>query len=67
MSILGEAVVTQYPFWRSCKERKMKILGLNDDTKYGKIVSIAADGVTFVSNGKRVVYTLADVEKMFSI
>lgn len=44
----------------------MKILGLNDDTKYGKVVSIKADGVTFVSNGKKVVYTLADVTKMFS-
>ena len=65
MSILGEVVVTQYPFWQPCKERKMKILGLNDDTKYGKVVSIKVDGVTFVSNGKRVVYTLADVEKMF--
>lgn len=43
----------------------MKILGLNDDTKYGKVVGIRRDGVTFVSNGKRVVYTLADVEKMF--
>ena len=43
----------------------MKILGLNDDTKYGKVVSIRRDGVTFDSNGKRVVYTLADVEKMF--
>lgn len=43
----------------------MKILGLNDDTKYGKVVSIRRDGVTFVANGKRVVYTLADVEKMF--
>jgi hypothetical protein len=45
----------------------MKILGLNDDTKYGKVVSIATDGVTFVANGKRVVYTLADVEKMITI
>ena len=44
----------------------MKILGLNDDTKYGKVVSIQRDGVAFVQNGKRVVYTLADVEKMFS-
>ena len=43
----------------------MKILGLNDDTKYGQVVSISRDGVTFVSNGQRVVYTLADVEKMF--
>jgi hypothetical protein len=43
----------------------MKILGLNDDTKYGKVVSITADGVVFVDNGRRVVYTLADVEKMF--
>ena len=43
----------------------MKILGLNDDTKYGKVVSISRDGVTFVSNGQRVAYTLADVEKMF--
>jgi hypothetical protein len=42
----------------------MKILGLNDDTKYGKVVSIKADGVTFVANGAKVVYTLADVEKM---
>ncbi|MFM9151723.1 MAG: hypothetical protein ACKOPU_05560 [Candidatus Planktophila sp.] len=44
----------------------MKILGLNDDTKYGKVFSIKRDGVTFVLNGKKVVYTLADVEKMFS-
>jgi hypothetical protein len=43
----------------------MKILGLNDDTKCGKVVKIARDGVTFDTNGKRVVYTLADVEKMF--
>ena len=43
----------------------MKILGLNDDTKYGKVVSITVDGVVFTKNGKRVVYTLADVEKMF--
>ena len=43
----------------------MKILGLNDDTKYGKVVSIQRDGVTFVLNGKKVVYTLADVTKMF--
>jgi hypothetical protein len=42
----------------------MKILGLNDNTKYGKVVGIYRDGVVFVSNGKRVVYTLADVEKM---
>jgi hypothetical protein len=42
----------------------MKILGLNDDTKYGKVVKIERNGVTFVSNGKRVVYTLANVEKM---
>jgi hypothetical protein len=48
------------------EEQRMKILGLNDDTKYGKVVSIQRDGVTFVSNGKRVVYTLADVEKMFA-
>jgi hypothetical protein len=47
------------------RRKKMKILGLNDDTKYGKVVSIKADGVTFVANNKRVVYTLADVEKMF--
>lgn len=44
----------------------MKILGLNDDTKYGKVVSIKRDGVMFVLNGKKVVYTLADVEKMFN-
>ena len=44
----------------------MKILGLNDVTKAGKVVSISRDGVTFDSNGKRVVYTLADVEKMVS-
>ena len=44
----------------------MKILGLNDDTKHGKIVSIGVDGITFDKNGKRVVYTLADVEKMIS-
>lgn len=44
----------------------MKVLGLNDDTKYGKVVSIKRDGVTFVLNGKKVVYTLADVEKMFN-
>ena len=43
----------------------MMILGLNDDTKYGKVVSISRDGVTFLVDGKRVVYTLADVEKMF--
>lgn len=43
----------------------MKILGLNDDTKYGKVVSISVDGVVFVKSGKRVVYTLANVEKMF--
>ena len=43
----------------------MKILGLNDDTKYGKVVKIARDGVTFDANGAKVVYTLADVEKMF--
>jgi hypothetical protein len=43
----------------------MKILGLNDDTKYGKVVSITVDGVEFVSNGAKVVYTLADVEKFF--
>ena len=43
----------------------MKILGLNDDTKYGKVVGIYRDGVVFISNGKRVVYTLANVEKMF--
>jgi hypothetical protein len=42
----------------------MKILGLNDDTKYGKVVSITVDGVVFVDNGRRVVYTLADVENM---
>jgi hypothetical protein len=47
------------------RRKKMKILGLNDDTKYGKVVSIKADGVTFVANGAKVVYTLADVEKMF--
>jgi hypothetical protein len=45
----------------------MKILGLNDDTKYGKVISICCDGVTFELNGKRVVYTLADVEKMITI
>jgi hypothetical protein len=45
----------------------MKILGLNDNTKYGRVVSISIDGVTFVSNDKRVVYTLADVEKMFGV
>ena len=44
----------------------MKILGLNDDTKYGKVVSITVDGVVFDDNGNKVVYTLADVEKMFS-
>ena len=43
----------------------MKILGLNDNTKHGKVVSISRDGVVFDNNGKRVVYTLADVEKMF--
>ena len=43
----------------------MKILGLNDDTKYGKVVSISRDGVTFLDDGNRVVYTLSDVEKMF--
>ena len=44
----------------------MKILGLNDDTKYGKVVSISRDGVTFANGGKRVVYTLVEVEKMFT-
>lgn len=44
----------------------MKILGLNDDTKYGKVVGISRDGVVFANGGKRVVYTLADVEKMFT-
>jgi|NOAtaT_7_FD_contig_21_10257686_length_284_multi_2_in_0_out_0_1 hypothetical protein len=48
------------------EEQRMKILGLNDDTKYGKVVSIAANGVTFVLNGKTAVYALADVEKMFT-
>jgi len=43
----------------------MKILGLNDDTKYGKVIVISLDGVVFVSNSKKVVYTLAEVEKMF--
>jgi len=43
----------------------MKILGLGDETDAGKVVRISRDGVTFDSNGKRVVYTLADVEKMF--
>jgi hypothetical protein len=47
-------------------EKKMKILGLNDDTKYGKVISISGDGVVFEKNGKRVVYTLSDVEKMLS-
>lgn len=42
----------------------MKVLGLNDDTKYGKVVKIARDGVTFELNGAKVVYTLADVESM---
>jgi hypothetical protein len=42
----------------------MKILGLNDDTKYGKVVGIRRDGVTFEKNGAKVVYTLAEVEKM---
>jgi len=44
----------------------MKILGLNDDTKYGKVISISGDGVVFEKNGKRIVYTLSDVEKMLS-
>ena len=43
----------------------MKVLGLNDDTKHGKVVKISRDGVTFVDNGAKVVYTLAEVEKMF--
>ena len=43
----------------------MKILGLNDDTIAGKVVSIKADGVTFEKNGVRVVLTLTDVETMF--
>jgi hypothetical protein len=42
----------------------MKILGLNDDTKYGKVVKIARNGVTFEKNGARVVLTLTDVESM---
>jgi hypothetical protein len=42
----------------------MKILGLNDDTKYGKVVRISRDGVTFEKNGARVVLTLTDVESM---
>lgn len=42
----------------------MKILGLNDDTIAGKVVSIKADGVTFEKNGVRVVLTLTDVETM---
>jgi len=49
------------------REIFMKILGLNDDTKYGKVVSISRDSVVFVANGKRVVYTLTDVEKMFGV
>lgn len=44
----------------------MKILGLNDDTKHGKVVVISVDGVIFVSGDKRVAYTLSEVEKMFS-
>ncbi len=43
----------------------MKVLGLNDDTKYGKVVKIARDGVTFELNGAKAVYALAEVEKMF--
>jgi hypothetical protein len=42
----------------------MKVLGLNDDTKYGKVVRISRDGVTFENNGARVVLTLAYVESM---
>lgn len=42
----------------------MKILGLNDDTIAGKVVSIKADGVTFDKNGAKVVLTLAEVESM---
>jgi hypothetical protein len=42
----------------------MKILGLGDNTNYGKVVKIARSGVTFLVDGKRVVYTLADVESM---
>jgi len=44
----------------------MKIIGMGDNTKYGFVISISRDGVTFDKNGKRVVYTLADVEKMFT-
>jgi len=46
------------------RRKKMKVLGLNDDTKYGKVVSISRDGVTFELNGAKVVYTLANVESM---
>lgn len=45
----------------------MKVLGLNDVTKAGRVVRISRDGVTFETNGKRVVYTLADVEKMIGL
>ena len=45
----------------------MKVLGLNDVTKAGRVVRISRDGVTFENNGKRVVYTLVDVEKMIGL
>jgi hypothetical protein len=42
----------------------MKILGLNDETDAGKVLSISRDGVTFEKNGARVVLTLTEVESM---
>lgn len=52
---------------RSNKEKKMKILGLNDDTTAGKVVSINRDGVTFLKNGAKVVLTFAEVEKLMNV
>jgi len=45
----------------------MKILGLGDNTPAGKVVKIAADSVTFVSNGKKVVKSFIQVERMMGV
>jgi hypothetical protein len=45
----------------------MKILGLGDDTVAGKVIKITIDGVTFVSNGKKIVKSFIQVERMMGV
>lgn len=45
----------------------MKVLGLGDKTTAGRVVKITVDGVTFEYNGKKIVKSFTQVERMMGL